>query len=147
MGLPHSYAKKVTVLQAQALYVNLPAILFANMQEEKKSSNNDKEAPTKKMKVKLDPMDKSADNKMEVCAFLFENGNAKSRIKSRIQIDKLTCHMPLTTGGKKTKVAKAHLKGQAREYFMDIFTDFKLNDNNKNDREEYFAEAIEGLGR
>ena len=79
-------------------------------------------------------------------AFLFENGNTESWIKLRIQLDKLTCNMPFTTGAKKIKVAKAFLKGQAREYFIDMRTDFELNDDNKNDKEEYFVEAIEGRG-
>ena len=77
------YAKKVAVLQAQALHVNPPAILFANMQEEKKSRNSDEEAPTKKMKIKLDPMNEAVDNEAEVCAFLFENGMAKNWVKGQ----------------------------------------------------------------
>ena len=58
------YAKKIAVLQAQALQVNPPAILFANMQEEKKSGNKEDKAPTKKVKIKLNPMDKTVNNKM-----------------------------------------------------------------------------------
>ena len=116
------------------------------MQEEKKSGKEEDKAPTKKMKIKLDPMDGTADNKMDVCAFLFENVDAKSWIKWRIQLHELTCNMPLTTRAKKIKVAKALLKGQAREYFIDMRTDFELNNNNKNDKEEYFVEAIEGHG-
>ena len=80
-------------------------------------------------------------------AFLFKNGNDKDLVKWRTQLDELTCYMLLTTGAKKIKLAKALLKGQAREYFINMLTDFELNNNTKNDKEEYFSEAIEGLGK
>ena len=71
------------------------------MQEEKKSGKEEDKAPTKKMKIKLDPMGETADDEMEGRAFLFESGDAKAWIKWRIQLDKLTCNMPLITGAKK----------------------------------------------
>jgi hypothetical protein len=92
------YAKKVAVLQAQALHVNPPAILFSNMKED--DTEDEEEAPTKKMKIKLDPEDEEADDEMEVRAFLFETGDAESWIKWRIQLDELIRDMPLTTGQK-----------------------------------------------
>ena len=58
-----------------------PEILFANMWEEKKTGDNNKEAPTKKMRIKLDQMDEAADNEMEICTFLFKKGDAKDWIK------------------------------------------------------------------
>ena len=96
------------MLQAQALHVNPPAILLANMQEEKKSGKEEDKAPTKEMKIKLNPMDKAADNKMEVCIFLFENRNAQHWIKWRIQLDNSYTTCRSTTGATRNmKVAKA----------------------------------------
>jgi hypothetical protein len=55
------YAKKVAVLP--------PGTLFSNMKEE--ATADKEEAPTKKMKIKLDPDDEEADDEMEVRAFVF----------------------------------------------------------------------------
>ena len=117
------YIKKVAELQAKAMSVNPPAILFNGGKGKKDDEDDDTQ--TKKLKVKLEPTDKDSDE-IEVKAFLFECGEAETWIKWQIQFEELERDMGLATDEQKIKVAKALLKGEARERFSTILNDIKV---------------------
>jgi hypothetical protein len=139
------YIKRVAVLQAQAMHVNPPAIPFKRDKKKKKDDDDDDEM--KKMKIKLSP-DEEDSEMIEVRCHLFESGEAEDWVKWRIQLDELIRDMPLTTGAKRIKVAKALLKGQAREYLLDLLLDLEMTDDADDpiNDEDKFDEAIARLG-
>jgi hypothetical protein len=138
------YIKKVAVLQARALHVNPPAIPF---RREKKTDEEDWDS--KKIKIRLDPEDEDSSNRIETPCFIFETGEAEDWVKWRIQMVELIRDMPLTTGEQKIKVAKALLKGQAREYFTGILIDLEMQmeEDDEMTAEERYTQAIEELGK
>lgn len=140
------YMKKVAVFQAQAMAANPPAIKFRRKKEEKK---DDDDVPKKKLTIKLEP-DNEDSEEMQVYATLFESGSAEEWIRWRIQFDELIRDMPLNSGEKMIKVAKALLKGDARDHFVSILIDLEMNEDDEDDVEDIdkvrFDEAIEQLG-
>ena len=145
------YVKRVAAMQVQAMQVNPPAIPFRR--EKKKEEDEDVE--TKKLKIRTDPEDEDSDE-LEIRATVFDEGNAEDWIRWRIQMDELVRDMQLTTGRQKIVLAKALLKGNAREKFTNILSDLRVNQEMDNDGSEdddadedwddTFAEAIEKLG-
>ena len=139
------YARKVATLQAQAIHINPPAILFR-----REPAKHDEEAETKKIKIRLDPESDEDEDKLEVRAVLFESGDAEAWVKWRIQMDELIRDMPLGTPEEKSKVAKALLKGDARERFVTVSTDVLMEDDPDDEQaEDYdeFEEILERMGR
>ena len=139
------YIKRVAVLQARALHVFPPAIPFRR----EKKKEDDEEWESKKIKIRLDPDDNDVSNRIETPFFVFENGEAEDWVKWRMQMDELIRDMPLTTGEQKVKVAKALLKGQAREYFTGILIDLEMQMDEEGEMtaEDRYTEAIETLGK
>ena len=139
------YIKRVAVLQARALHVFPPAIPFRR----EKKKEDDEEWESKKIKIRLDPDDNDVSNRIETPFFVFENGEAEDWVKWRMQMDELIRDMPLTTGEQKVKVAKALLKGQAREYFTGILIDLEMQMDEEDEMtaEDRYTEAIETLGK
>ncbi len=146
------YVKKVAQMQIQAMQVNPPAIPFRRV---KKKEEDEDEVETKKLKIRTDPTDEDSDE-IEIRATVFDEGEAEDWIKWRIQFDELVRDMQLVTGRQKIVVAKALLKGNAREKFSNILADLAINreleveddevgaqDKNMDDD---FEEAIEKLG-
>ena len=131
-------------MQVQAMQVNPPAILF---RREKKKDDGEDDIETKKLKIKTDPADDDSDE-IEIRATVFDGGDAEGWIKWRIQMDDLVRDMQLETGRQKIVLAKALLKGNAREKFIDILTDLALTEEEVEDveLEGHFNEAIERLG-
>jgi hypothetical protein len=107
----------------------------------------DDDVETKKLKIKTDPGDEDSDE-IEIRATVFDEGDAEGWIKWRIQMDELIRDMQLETGRQKIVLAKALLKGNAREKFIDILTDMAVNNSDVEDVElvGHFDEAIERLG-
>ena len=133
-------------MQIQAMQVNPPAIPFRR--SKKKDDEDDVE--TKKLKIKTDPTDDDSDE-IEIRATVFDEGNAEDWIKWRIQMDELIRDMQLETGRQKIVLAKALLKGNAREKFINILADLAVNhDDDDMDAEvelnDDFDEVIEKLG-
>ncbi len=146
------YVKKVAQMQIQAMQVNPPAIPFRRV---KKKEEDEDEVETKKLKIRTDPTDEDSDE-IEIRATVFDEGEAEDWIKWRIQFDELVRDMQLVTGRQKIVVAKALLKGNAREKFSNILADLAINreleveddevgaqDKNMDDD---FEEAIKKLG-
>ena len=138
------YIKKVARMQIQAMQVNPPAILF---RRDRSKADVNGENETKKLKIKTDPTDEESDE-LEVRATVFDQGDAEGWVQWRIQLDDLIRDMVMTTGRQKTVLAKALLKGNAREKLSDILLDLEINaeGGEEADEENYFAEAIELLG-
>ncbi len=105
------YVKKVAQMQVQAMQVNPPAIPFRRV---KKKEDDEDEVETKKLKIRTDPTDEDSDE-IEIKATVFDEGEAEDWIKWRIHFDELVRDMKLVTGKQKIVVAKALLKGNARE--------------------------------
>ena len=74
-----------------------------------------------KSKAKLASKEDDEDSEeIEVKCTMFEGGEAEEWIQWRMQMDELIRDMPLDDVAKKIKVAKALLKGQAREHLTAI---------------------------
>ncbi len=97
-------------MQVQAMQVNAPAIPF---RREKKDEMDD-DVETKKLKIKTEPTDEDSDE-IEIWATVFDEGDAEGWIRWQIQMDELVRDMQLETGRQKIVLAKALLKGNARE--------------------------------
>jgi transposase InsO family protein len=140
-----AYVKRVAQMQIQAMQVNPPAIPF---RRDKKRPDEPDDRETKKLRVKTDPEDEDSDE-IEVRATVFDEGDAEGWIQWRIQFDDLIRDMNLSTGRQKILLAKALLKGNAREKFLDLLADLEMRDTD-GDREyrddENLEEAIELLG-
>ena len=140
-----AYIRKVAAMQVQAMQVNPPAIPF---RREKKKSDEVDDRETKKLRIKTDPTDEDSDE-IEVRATVFDEGDAEGWIQWRIQFDDLIRDMNLTTGRQKILLAKALLKGNAREKFIDLLTDLELRETDEIEDyrdEDNLNEAIEQLG-
>ena len=140
-----AYIKRVAQMQIQAMQVNPPAIPF---RREKKKTDDLDAHETKKLKVKTDPTDEDSDE-IEVRATVFDEGDAEGWIQWRIQFDDLIRDMNFTTGRQKILLAKALLKGNAREKFLDLLADLEMREDDEDDDyndETILAEAIEQLG-
>ena len=139
------YIKRVAKMQIQAMQVNPPAIPFRRDRSKTDPADNE----TKKLRIKTDPTDDESDE-IEVRASVFDEGDAEGWVQWRIQLDDLTRDMVLTTGRQKIVLAKALLKGNAREKLSDILLDLEINreagDNEEEESENVFVEAIEQLG-
>ena len=134
------YVKRVARMQVQAMQVNPPAIPF------RRDRKKQEEQETKKIKIKTDPSDEDSDE-IEVYAKVFDEGDAESWIQWRIQLDDLIWDKQLTDGWEKTVLAKALLKGSAREKFCDILLDIDINQDDADiNEEDVFKEAIDRLG-
>ena len=140
------YIKKVAQMQIQAMQVNPPAIPF---RRNKKKEDEEDKVETKKLKIKTDPTDEDSDE-IEIRATVFDEGDAEDWIKWRIQMDELIRDMQLETGRQKIVLAKALLKGNAREKFINILADLAVNHEDSTDVDvelnDDFNEAIEKLG-
>ena len=140
-----AYVKKVAAMQIQAMQVNPPAIPF---RREKKKSDELDDRETKKLRIKTDPTDEDSDE-IEVRAVVFDEGDAKGWIQWRIQFDDLVRDMNLSTGRQKILLAKALLKGNAREKFLDLLADLEMRESDGDQEledEDNLNEAIEQLG-
>ena len=104
------YIKKVARMQIQAMQVNPPAIPFRRERRE----TSDEEVETKKLKIKTDPSDEDSDE-LEISATVFDEGDAEAWVKWRIQLEELIRDMRMEGGRQKVMLAKALLKGNARE--------------------------------
>ena len=136
------YAKKVAALQAQALHINPPAIPFRKASS---TGAEKKQEHTKMMKVKIDPTDEESDS-LDVKVTIFEVGDAEEWVRWRIQFEELVRDVPLKDALQKTKVAKALLRGQAKEFFDTALSTLIINSSDEDD-EEIFQAAVEQLGR
>ena len=136
------YIKKVARMQIQAMQVNPPAIPFRRERRE----TSDEEVETKKLKIKTDPSDEDSDE-LEIRATVFDEGNAEAWVKWRIQLEELIRDMRMEGGRQKVMLAKALLKGNAREKFTNLLADLAMSDDDEGPSDEnYFDEAIEQLG-
>ena len=106
--------------------MNPPAIRFRRVTKKETSKDDDDESSRKKLSIRLDPTDEDSDE-LQIYATIFGSGTAEEWVKWRVQFDELVRDMPLTTGEKKIKVAKALLKGEARDSFVAILTDIELD--------------------
>ena len=115
------YIKKVAQMQIQAMQVNPPAIPFRR----EKKKDEEEEVEFKKLKIKTDPTDEDSDE-LEIKATVFDEGDAEEWVKWRIQVEELVRDMQLSTARQKIMLAKALLKGNAREKFSNILADLAL---------------------
>ena len=111
------------------MQVNPPAIPF------RRNRKKQEEQETKKIKIKMDPSDKDSDE-IEVYAMVFDEGDAESWIRWQIQLDNLIRDKQLTDGQQTIVLAKALLKGSAREKFCDILLDIDINQDDADVNEE-----------
>ena len=82
-------------------------------------------------------------------ATVFNEGEAEDWIRWRIQLDELIRDKNLRTGRQKIVLAKALLKGNAREKFSNLLVDLAMNEEDLEDdvgQDNEFDEAIERLG-
>ena len=97
------YAKKIALLQAQALQVNPPSIWFERPTKKSKKGKDESddedldEGKIKKMSIKIDPDDPDS-GLMEIKCPVFEEGSAEEWIKWRIQLEEVIRDTPLNTG-------------------------------------------------
>ena len=112
------YIKKVAQMQIQAMQVNPPAIPFRRA----KKKDEEEEVEFKKLKIKTDPTDEDSDE-LEIKATVFDEGDAEEWVKWRIQVKELVRDIQLSTARQKIMLAKALLKGNAREKFSNVLAD------------------------
>ena len=117
-----AYVRKVAQMQIHAMQVNPPAIAF---RRDKKKAEEGDDKETKKLKIKTDPTDEDSDE-LEIRATVFDEGDAEGWVQWRIQLDDLIRDMNLVTGRQKIVLAKALLKGNAREKFQGLLLDLEL---------------------
>ena len=140
-----AYVKRVAQMQIQAMQVNPPAIPF---RRDRKKPDDLDDRETKKLKVKTDPTSEDSDE-IEVRATVFDEGDAEGWIQWRIQFDDLIRDMNFTTAHQKILLAKALLKGNAREKFLDLLADLEMQRDDGDDEysdENILAEALVQLG-
>ncbi len=138
------YIRRVARMQVQAMQVNPPAIPFRR----ERTTEDEAKYETKKIKIKVDVTDEDSDE-LEVCATVFDEGDAEDWIRWRIQLDELIRDKNLTTGRQKSILAKALLKGEAREKFTNLLINLELAEGENDDEEdddERFDAVIERLG-
>ncbi len=143
------YIKRVAAMQMQAMQVNPPAIPFR-----REKRKEDDEGETKKLKIKTDPTDEDSDE-IEIRATVLDEGNAEDWIRWRVQQDELIRDMQLSSGRQKIVLAKALLKGSAREKFTNILVEMAVDremergddeEDEDEDLDDRYEEAIEKLG-
>ena len=120
------YIQRVARMQVQAMQVNPPAIPFRR----EKTSDEDERYETKKIRIKVDHTDEDSDE-LEVRATVFDEGEAEDWIRWRIQLDELIRDKNLRTGRQKIVLAKALLKGNAREKFSNLLVDLAMNEEHQ----------------
>jgi len=140
------YIKRVAKLQIQAMQTSPPVIEF---RREKRSNEDETKTNTKKLKIKTDPTDEASDE-LEIKATIFDEGDAEAWVQWRIQLDELIRDMVLETGRQKKVLAKALLKGEAREKFLILINELEMagivDGDEAADELLNFDEAIEQLG-